>query len=316
MTTNILVVPPECHGKRLDQALSLLLPQYSRSQLSNWIKNEQIKLNDKTVKPKEKVFVEDKIQVDFEDSLDKAANFYIAENIPLDIVFEDEEIIVINKPAGLVVHPGAGNYQNTLANALLFHAPILKNIPRAGIIHRLDKDTTGLLVVAKTLIAHTDLVRQLQERNVERFYTTLVKGHLIASGEINTFYGRNTKNRLKMAVCTSGKEAITQYYVKKQYNYYTLLAVKLLTGRTHQIRVHMAHINHPIVGDPLYGGRMQFPPKASETLIHTLKSFKRQALHAFKLGFQHPINRQPLCFQAPLPQDLSLLVQLLDEELG
>ncbi|KTD11382.1 23S rRNA pseudouridine(1911/1915/1917) synthase RluD [Legionella jamestowniensis] len=307
-----IVVPREFHGQRIDVVLAQLFPDYSRSQLSSWLKQGAITLNRRTCKPKEKVMDGDEIvmQVDFSTHVQQVVS--IPEDIPLAIVHEDEHLLVLNKPAGLVVHPGAGNREHTLVNALLHHAPQLANLPRAGIIHRLDKETTGLLVVAKTLSTHTSLIRQMQAREIHRCYITLVQGHLISGGEIHTFYGRHPKNRLKMAVCAQGREAITLYSIRKQYQDYTLLDVELLTGRTHQIRVHMAYINHPVVGDPLYGGRMRFPAQATEDLREKFRQFQRQALHAARLSFIHPETKEELTFEAPLPDDFQFLLQALD----
>ncbi|ASQ45685.1 23S rRNA pseudouridine(1911/1915/1917) synthase RluD [Legionella clemsonensis] len=307
-----IVVPREFHGQRIDIVLAQLFPDYSRSQLSSWLKQGAITLNQRTCKPKDKVMDGDNIemQIDFSTHIQQVVS--LPEEIPLTLVYEDEHLLVLNKPAGLVVHPGAGNREHTLVNALLHHAPPLANLPRAGIIHRLDKETTGLLVVAKTLSAHTSLIRQMQAREIHRSYITLVQGHLISGGEIHTCYGRHPKNRLKMAVCEHGREAITLYSIRKQYHDYTLLDVQLLTGRTHQIRVHMAYINHPVVGDPLYGGRMRFPAQASEDLREHLKQFQRQALHAARLSFTHPETEEELTFEAPLPDDFQLLLQALD----
>jgi 23S rRNA pseudouridine1911/1915/1917 synthase len=304
------------HGMRIDAALAQLIPEFSRSQLSTWLKQGKITVNQRTLKPKDKVFGGETVAfcVDLT-SLDTKIENSQPEAIPLDIIYEDDYVLIINKPSGLIVHPGAGNPKHTLVNALLFHSSGQEQLPRAGIVHRLDKETTGLLIVAKTLAAHTHLVRQMQARTISRSYLALVQGHLISGGEIDTFYGRHPHNRLKMAVCQQGRQALTQYSVKKQYQTYTLLDVRLLTGRTHQIRVHMAHINHPIVGDPLYGGRPRFPEEANEHLLHALQQFKRQALHARTLCFTHPDSGKLLTFEAPIPDDFQLLLNALDEHL-
>ncbi|STX28752.1 uracil hydrolyase [Legionella beliardensis] len=306
-------IPKEMHGQRIDVVLAQLYPDYSRSQLSQWLKEGKIKVNHHQLKPKDKIlggeFIDFDVNLDF---LDTKLEHIQPEAIPLTIIFEDEDLIVINKPAGFVVHPGAGNPTHTLVNALLHYHPPLECLPRAGIVHRLDKDTTGLLLIAKTLTAHTYLVRQMQARQIKRRYLALVQGHVIAGEEIDTLYGRHPRNRLKMAVCEQGKQAVTRFTVAKQYQVYTLLDVELLTGRTHQIRVHMAYINHPIVGDPLYGGRMRMPKEASAELLLTLQQFKRQALHAHTLTLTHPTNQQPLTLKAPLPDDFQQLLILLD----
>jgi len=307
-------VPKECHNQRLDTVIAQLLPEYSRSQISTWIKTGAIAVNHKQCKPKDKALSGDQIDIDV--NITAETNSFadcMAEEIPLEVIFEDHEVLVLNKPAGLVVHPGAGNQEHTLVNALLHHAPSLQHVPRAGIIHRLDKDTTGLLIIAKTLSAHTSLIRQMQAREIKRQYIALVQGHLISGDTIDTFFGRHPRNRLKMAVIGQGRQAITQYTVREQYGDYTLLDVNLMTGRTHQIRVHLAHINHPIVGDPLYGARMRLPSQSSEQLRTTLQAFKRQALHAHSITFLHPETEEELTFNAPLPDDFKLLLNLLDE---
>lgn len=313
LTQNHFIISREHHLQRIDVVVAQLLPDYSRSQISTWIKNGNILLNDCPCKPKDKICEGDKVLVNIPQQHAPNLSHYNPENIPLDIFFEDEQLLVLNKPAGLVVHPGAGNWEHTLAHALVYHAPVLNNLPRAGIVHRLDKETTGLMVVAKTLVAQTALVRQMQAREIERHYITLVQGHVISGGVIETNFGRHPRNRLKMAVLNEGREAITHYAVKKQYHDFTLLDVKLMTGRTHQIRVHMAHIKHPVVGDPLYGGRPRFPGQASEQLRTLLQEFQRQALHACALSLHHPITDERLAFNAPLPQDFQILVDSLDE---
>lgn len=309
-----LVVPREFHSNRIDIVIAQLLPEYSRSQISTWIKSGAVIVNNKPCKPKDKTLEGDlvEINVDFTPEDTNFTNCQ-AEEIPLNIVYEDDDILLINKPAGLVVHPGAGNKEHTLVNALLHHAPSLQYLPRAGIVHRLDKDTTGLLIVAKNLIAHTSLIRQMQAREIQRHYITLVHGHVISGGIIDTGFGRHPRNRLKMAVIGQGRQAITHYKIKKQYDDYTLLNVSLMTGRTHQIRVHLAYINHSVVGDQLYSGRMRLPLNASEHLRTVLQQFKRQALHACSITFSHPLTNEELTFKAPLPDDFELLLNVLDE---
>lgn len=307
------IIPRHLHGQRIDRVLAELLPAFSRAKLSQWLKEGKITINGRLFKPKDKVLGGESIQ--FIGSLESSSpsnEDNEPEAIPLSIVYEDEALIVIDKPAGLVVHPGAGNAKHTLVNALLHHAP-LQHLPRAGIVHRLDKDTTGLLLIAKTLKSHTALVRQMQQRAIHRRYLALVYGHVIAGGVIDTYFGRHPRNRLKMAVCQQGRQAITHYSIKTHYSAYTLLDVELLTGRTHQIRVHMAHINHPIVGDPLYGGRLRYPKDASEDLRFILEGFKRQALHARKLSFIHPETNKQLSLEAPLPSDFQTLLNALDK---
>lgn len=308
------IVPREYHSQRIDIVLTQLLPEYSRSQISQWIKTGAIVMDKKPCKPKDKALDGALIEVNVDFINDEADfNQCNPENIPLNIVFEDDEVLILNKPAGLVVHPGAGNREHTLVNALLHHVPQLKHMPRAGIIHRLDKDTTGLLIVAKTPAAHTALIRQMHEREIHRQYITLVQGHIISGGTIDTYFGRHPRNRFKMAVLDHGRQAITHYSINKQYKDFTLLDVELMTGRTHQIRVHLAYINHPVVGDPLYSGRMRFPANLSDSLRAALEQFKRQALHACSLSFCHPRTNKKRSFEAPLPEDFKQLLNLLDE---
>lgn len=311
-----LIIPCECHNQRLDAVLAQLLPEYSRSQISSWIKSGSVKKNQNPCKPKDKTLEGDlvTIEVDLTASIDSDFKLSQAEDIPLEVIFEDDDVLVINKPSGLVVHPGAGNREHTLVNALLHHAPDLHYLPRAGIIHRLDKETTGLLIIAKNLTAHTALVRQMQARDIERHYITLVHGYVISGGIIDTGFGRHSKNRLKMAVLEQGRQAITEYSVHKRYKAFTLLDVHLMTGRTHQIRVHMAHINHAVVGDPLYGGRSRIPAQLSEHLRVNLQNFKRQALHARTISFYHPKKEEIVRFEAPIPKDFQHLITLLDED--
>lgn len=292
--------------KRLDQVLADLFPEYSRSKLKEWILAGFVKVDDEVV-----TVARQKMQGD--EQIDIHAQIAVQvlntpQNIELDIVFEDEHVLVINKPAGLVVHPGAGNADGTVLNALLAHHPEIENIPRAGIVHRLDKDTTGLMVVAKTLIAQTYLVEQLQTRVMSREYEALSMGTMVAGGFVDEPIGRHPTKRTSMAVRATGKEATTHYRIKEKFRAHTHLRLKLESGRTHQIRVHMAHIRHPLVGDQLYGGRPRMPKAASEAFMQSLRNFKRQALHAAQLSFAHPISEDWLTFNAPLPDDF---VQLL-----
>jgi 23S rRNA pseudouridine1911/1915/1917 synthase len=313
-----IAVPPESHGLRFDVVLASLFPHYSRAQLTQWLKEGHITLNQRQVKPKDKAFSGDLIQAHVDlTSLQNLSKQDSAENIPLNIVFEDEHLLIVNKPAGIVVHPGAGNPCHTLVNALLHYSPQLVKLPRAGIIHRLDKDTTGLLLVGKTLESYTQLARMMQAREIHRHYLALVYGHVIAGSRIETGYGRHPRNRLKKAVMEEGRIAITDYRIKKSYQDFSLLDVTLLTGRTHQIRVHMAHIKHPVLGDQLYGHpRLRIPAGASDALQHALTHLKRQALHAWKLSFIHPITQNELTVEAPLPDDFNSLLTLLDEHIG
>jgi 23S rRNA pseudouridine1911/1915/1917 synthase len=309
-----ITIPNEMYGKRIDQVLVELFPDYSRSRLQSWLKSGDITINNQIIKAKTKVLGGEIIQMQY---IDQPEGEWEAENIPLDIHYEDEEIIVINKPAGLVVHPAVGNRSGTLLNGLLYHHPDLINIPRAGIVHRLDKDTTGLLVVAKTLIAQTHLVNQLQQRAFEREYEALVVGELSGGGTVDTLYGRHPTQRTKMSVLrppnNRAKQAITHYRLIERYAIHARLKVNLETGRTHQIRVHMAHKQLPLVGDRVYGGRIKYPANSSEELINALEQFKRQALHARKLGLEHPKTHQWMCWEQAVPDDMQQLYDLLSE---
>lgn len=294
-----LAVPESCAGLRLDQALAQLLPQYSRARLSAWVKAGRVSVDGQTPTPRDKLHGGEQISV--QPMLSPEETAFRPEAIPLDIVYEDDTLIVINKPAGLVVHPGSGNWQGTLLNALLAHAPQLSAVPRAGIVHRLDKDTSGLLVIAKTLTAQTDLVRQLQARSVSREYRAVVHGRLARGGTMEGAIGRDPRSRIRMAVTPSGKPAVTHYTVLEQLPRATVLACRLETGRTHQIRVHLQKLGHPIWGDPVYG-----PRNAPAT-----PRFPRQALHAEKLALVHPQTGKTLQWQAPLPEDMRQLIAAL-----
>lgn len=304
-------VPADLSGKRLDHVAAQLFPDYSRSRLQQWIKDGQLTLNGKAEKAK--ILVHGGEQIDIH-AQPIAQENWAAQDIPLTVIYEDDDILVINKPAGLVVHPAAGNFDNTLVNALLHHAPLLANLPRAGIVHRLDKDTTGLLIIAKSLPAHTHLVAALQARDITREYECIVNGTMVSGGTVDEPIGRNPHDRLKQAINASGKSAVTHYRVLARYRRHTRLQVNLETGRTHQIRVHMAHIHHPIVGDTTYGSRVLLPPKASPELIAMLRQFNRQALHARKLVLEHPITKQNMCWEADLPPDMQSLIQALEED--
>lgn len=301
-------IPPALDGQRLDQALASLFHEYSRSRLQQWIKAGQIRVDTRILRPRDKVYTGQQVTIQVEET---AQGEWIAEAIPLDIVFEDAHLLVINKPPGLVVHPAAGNYSGTLLNALLHHVPKLTAVPRAGIVHRLDKETSGLLVIAKDLPTHTDLVSQLQARAFEREYLAVVVGVMTAGGTVEAPIGRHPVQRKRMAVVARGKPAVTHYRVVERYRAHSLIRVNLETGRTHQIRVHMAHIHYPIVGDPVYGGRLKIPPACSPALHEALQGFRRQALHAARLGLQHPVSGDMLHWEAPLPDDMQLLLEAL-----
>jgi 23S rRNA pseudouridine1911/1915/1917 synthase len=299
-----LDVPMECAGWRLDATLAKLFPEHSRSRLQGWLKDGLIRLDGGTAEGKRKVYGGERIEFDIGDAVPPAPTLAeSAEDIPLKVVFEDEQLIVIDKPAGLVVHPGNGNASGTLMNALLHHAPQLAGIPRAGIVHRLDKDTSGLLVVAKTLTAQTDLVRQLQARTVSRHYLALALGKVERDGTVDAPLGRHAIHRTKMAIVRAGgKEARTHYSVLERFGRATLLECRLETGRTHQIRVHLASIKHPLAGDTVYRGN-----KCGDA---RLDAFPRQALHAWRLALRHPDGGAEMAWEAPPPEDFA---QLLDE---
>ncbi|MGB1800375.1 MAG: 23S rRNA pseudouridine(1911/1915/1917) synthase RluD [Gammaproteobacteria bacterium] len=303
-------VPEELDGKRLDQALAKLCPEHSRSRLQSWIKSGDVTVNKSNYKQRGEVNSGDIIEIDAEIHTGES---YEAEAIELDIIYSDESIIIINKPAGLVVHPGAGNPNHTLVNALLNFDASLATIPRAGIIHRLDKDTTGVMVVARTLESHTFLVDQLQQRNIKREYQAIVFGQLISGGSIENKMGRHPVHRTKMAVTNSGKVAITHYKILKKYEHYTHLHVQLETGRTHQIRVHMSHMKHPIVGDPVYGNNKSIKKGVNPPLRDIIKNFNRQALHAFSLELPHPASKETVKFTAELPDDITRLIEVLNQ---
>ena len=311
--TETTTVPLTCYGLRLDRTLAQLFPHYSRAQLTQWFNDGRITVNPPLRQNKDKVRGGELIALHPAPAL--ATDTLSACDIPLNIVFEDDCCMVINKPAGLTVHPGAGNRNNTLVNALLAHNNHLQQLPRAGLIHRLDKDTTGLLVIAKTEQAYTALTRQMQARSIQRHYQALVHGHLVSGQRIETGYGRAQNNRLKMTVLEphQGRQAITEFTVEAHLTGTTLLHVKLLTGRTHQIRVHMAHIKHPLIGDPLYGGRSKYPGGLSPDAREVLMQFKRQALHAASLAFLHPTTHELITFKASMPDDFSTLLQALRE---
>ena len=303
------VVPEEMMGSRLDFAATELFPGYSRSRIQSWIKSGDLTVNGSNARPKDKMLGGEqlKLKAEMEEQGD-----WQAEEIPLDIVYEDEHILVINKPVNLVVHPAAGNRSGTLLNGLLFHCPELINVPRAGIVHRLDKDTTGLMVVAKTLEAHADLVTQLQERTVSREYEAVVAGVMTGGGKVEAPIGRHPRQRQKMAVVEfGGKEAITHYRVVKRYSNHTHVRLKLETGRTHQIRVHMAHIGYALVGDSTYAGRMKMPKNASAEQLDMLRNFGRQALHAAQLGLIHPLTGDYMEWEAERPADMQALLDQL-----
>ena len=303
------VVADHQYGQRLDQALAEMFPDYSRSRIKTWIQQEQVRLDGEVVsKPREKVLPGQQVLVNAE--LEDEVRFE-PEAIELNIVYEDDHILVINKPAGLVVHPGAGTPDGTLLNALLHHCPAIAEVPRAGIVHRLDKDTTGLMVVAKTVPAQTHLVAALQARDITREYEAVAIGHMTAGGTVDANIGRHPTQRIQMAVTPTGKPAVTHYRVMEKFRAHTRLRLRLETGRTHQIRVHMAYLKHPLVGDPVYGGRLKPPRGASPELLEFLRGFKRQALHAVMLRLAHPVSGELMEWHAPVPEDMIALVEVL-----
>lgn len=305
------VVPVELTDMRFDQVLAELMPDYSRSRLQQWIKAGAVKVNGETRKAKEKLRYNDLIEVQAE--LESQGE-WLAQDIPLDIVHEDDDIIVINKAVGMVVHPGAGNPDGTLVNALLHHYPDIKAVPRAGIVHRLDKDTSGLMVVAKNLSAHAHIVAQLQDRSMGREYEAVVSGSMTGGGTVNEPIARHHHHRTKMAVTPFGKHAVTHYRVLKRFTAHTHVRCKLETGRTHQIRVHMAHLHHALVGDSVYAGRLKLPANASDILKDLLRSFGRQALHAKKLTLIHPRTEEEMSWEVDLPEDILHLLAVLEDE--
>jgi 23S rRNA pseudouridine1911/1915/1917 synthase len=298
-------------GLRLDQAAAQLFPDFSRARLQDWIKDGQLTLNGATSRSKEKILEGDLLVLLAE--LEAAVDF-LPEAMALDILYEDADVMVVNKPVGLVVHPAAGNYTGTLLNGLLAQVPSLANLPRAGIVHRLDKDTSGLMVVAKNLTAHQILVAQLQERTVSRHYQAVVQGVATAGGTVDAPIGRHHVQRQKRAVSEAddARPAVTHYRVVSRFRSHSHLSVQLETGRTHQIRVHMAHIGMPIVGDQVYGGRLKPPRGAAPALLDFLQAFKRQALHAGVLGFEHPATGEYMQWEAPMPLDMQELLRLLE----
>tara|TARA_B110000240_G_scaffold58544_1_gene66633 strand:- start:331 stop:1272 length:942 start_codon:yes stop_codon:yes gene_type:complete len=303
-----IIIPERMSGNRLDASLSEMLPDHSRSKISAWIKSGDALINQKFFKPKDKSCGNEIVYLTFNQ---KQTNDWIAEKIPLNVVYEDEDIIVINKQSGLVTHPGAGNWTGTLANALLYYDSDLSKLDRAGIVHRLDKNTSGLMVIARNEKSQKYLVEQLQSHLVEREYSAIVYGHMIAGGTVDEPIGRDPRDRVKQAVLTSGKEARTHYRAIDRFKSHTHVKAILETGRTHQIRVHLSYVGHSLIGDPMYGGRVRFPKKASEELKDALLNFKRQALHSKKLTLIHPISGESMSWKIPLPDDMAGLLEVL-----
>ena len=305
-------VPLELTGARLDQALAELFPDFSRSRLQQWVKEGSVLVDGKVLRSKDKLLGGESIEIDVQLA---AETSFTPEPIQLDIVYQDDALIVINKPAGLVVHPAAGNWQGTLLNALLHHDPAIAAVPRAGIVHRIDKETTGLLVVARTLEAQTALVEQLQAREFTREYDAVVNGVLTGGGTVDEPIGRHPVDRKRMAVVRNGKPAVTHYRLAERFRAHTHIKVQLETGRTHQIRVHMAHRHNPLVGDPVYGGRLRIPSGCTPELEQMLRHFHRQALHASRLGLIHPQSGEYLEWSAELPEDMRRLLEVMRQDL-
>ena len=303
-------VPLSAAGWRFDRALAEMFPEYSRSRLTAWVKAGAVTLDGAVAPPRQ--LLRGGEQVRLEAELEAEVELE-PEDIALEVVHQDEHVLVLNKPAGLVVHPGAGNPAGTMLNALLHHDPKLAELPRGGIVHRLDKETSGLMVVARSLPAHTALVEMLSRHDVERQYEAVVLGQLVAGGTVDAPIGRHMGDRLRQAVRDEedGKHAVTHYRLRERFRAHALLQCNLETGRTHQIRVHMAHIGHALVGDPLYGGGLRLPKGATPELVAALRGFRRQALHAERLAFAHPVSGEPLSFSAARPADLDELVRIL-----
>tara|TARA_R110002072_G_scaffold303107_2_gene493731 strand:- start:6042 stop:7004 length:963 start_codon:yes stop_codon:yes gene_type:complete len=308
-------VPEHLDDSRLDQIAASLFSDYSRGRLQQWIKDGALLVNGAVKRPRDRLMTGDSLVLSAELE-NKAENDWQAEPVELNIVYEDEAVLILNKSAGTVVHPAAGNRSGTLMNGLLHYCPDLQHVPRAGIVHRLDKDTTGLMVVAKTLSAHNKLVRQLQKREVSRQYQAVVLGVLTAGGMVDEPLGRHPVLRKKRAVVEGGKEAVTHYRVLERFRAHTLVHLQLETGRTHQIRVHMAHIRHPLIGDPQYGGRLYMPAGVTAELAEQLRGFRRQALHAARLGFVHPDTEEDVSWEVPLPEDMLGLIAALKADVS
>ncbi len=305
------MLPAGAAGLRLDQALARELPQYSRARLQGWIETGAVRVDGRQQRGKDKVLGGEQVEI----AARLPADDRVApEAQPLTVVHEDRALFVIDKPAGMVVHPGAGNPRHTLQNALLALDPQLARVPRAGLVHRLDKDTSGLLVVARTPEAHTRLVAALAERAIERSYLAICNGAMTGGGTVDAPIGRHRTQRTRMAVRNDGREAVTHYRIVKRYRAHTFVRVQLETGRTHQIRVHLAHVGYPITGDPVYGGRRRLPAGCTPALAAALGAFPRQALHAARLALAHPITGRQLEWEAPLPDDMARLVAALDED--
>jgi 23S rRNA pseudouridine1911/1915/1917 synthase len=305
---HVLEIPVDAEGQRLDQALAAALPQYSRARIQRWIREGAVKLAGKKVRARDRIRGGEQVVVEAQFVPDISVE---AETIPLHVIHQDRELLVVNKPPGLVVHPGAGNRSHTLQNALLSHDPLLAGVPRAGLVHRMDKQTSGLMIVARTPTAHTRLVAQLAAREIHREYLALILGAPTGGGRIDQPIGRHRSVRTRMAVRNDGRQAVTHYRIEERFRAHTLLRVQLETGRTHQIRVHLAHAGLPVVGDPVYGGRRRLIAGDAASLNVLLSEFRRQALHAYRLEFEHPLSGRALKFEAELPADFEALLGAL-----
>jgi len=309
----IITVDEKLAEVRIDKAISSILKEFSRMNIKHWINSGNILVNEEKVEPKTKLVMGQTVSVEpiFEDRKET-----VSESMDLDIVFEDDHMIIINKPYGLVVHPGTGNMEGTLQNGLLHHHSALSKLPRAGLIHRLDKNTSGLLIIAKTNQSYNALVSDLQERLITREYRAICVGVMTSGGTVDANLSRDPNNRIRFKIMKQGKRAITHYRVLKKFKHHTFLGLRLETGRTHQIRAHLSHIKYPLIGDPLYGGRFFIPKGAKEDLILKLKNFKRQALHACLLSFDHPIEKRKMKFESMLPLDMeSMLLEMSEGSL-
>lgn len=302
-------IPAEFEGKRLDQVLAKLFPDYSRSRLQLWIREGLVLLDGAVPNAKLKVFAGQRVELSLPELPEDGP--VEPQDVPLDVVYADDHIVVVNKPAGLVMHPAAGNPDGTVQNALLYHYPETAAVPRAGIVHRLDKDTTGLFVAARTLLAHKSLVEQLSVREMGREYRAICCGVPVSGGTVDEPIGRHPVDRKRMAVVDRGRDAVTHFRIEARYRAHALLAVKLETGRTHQIRVHLAHQRFPLVGDPVYGGRLRIPAGVTPELAEALRGFSRQALHAARLSLRHPATGETMSWEAPLPDDMQALLSAL-----
>lgn len=305
------LVPLALSGNRLDAVAAALFSQFSRSRLAEWIRAGRLTRNGQPARPRDKVDSGDELQV-FPEADNRVD--WAAETLPLDILYEDEHVIVVNKPAGLVVHPAAGHHGGTLVNGLMAHAPEMSSLPRGGIVHRLDKDTSGVMLAARSTLAHKHLVAQLADRSVKRIYAAVCRGTFSGGGTIDAPIGRHPTARTKMAVVSDGKPAVTHYRIAQRFGAHSLLEVRLESGRTHQIRVHLAWRKHPLIGDPLYGGRAFRPAGASAKLLDTLDGFSRQALHAREISFEHPKTGEVMCFSTEIPADMAALIACLADE--